>query len=101
MEAVAAPAPGSVTTAKPIDEPWHARALVFVLIYRKRHGAGPTWSELYDYMGWRRRRSCNNSFKMRKLAKRGLTWTDEPRSLDVSEEGRAALKAWERQKAAS
>lgn len=83
----------TVIAAKPIDEAWMVRALVFVIRHRRDHDEGPTWAELRRHMRWRANfKSWRN---MQKLQRRGLTWKDDvPRSLDVNDAGVAALAAW-------
>jgi hypothetical protein len=76
---------------KPIDEKWMMRALIFVASYRRKNKIGPTWAELCDHMKWRRR-SCGTWFRVQRLAKRGLIFTDEARSLDVSKQGRELMR---------
>lgn len=84
-------------TAKPIDEAWMVRALVFVIRHRRDHGEGPTWAELRRHMRWRA--NYKSWRRMQKLSRRGLIWLDDvPRSLDVSDAGVAALAAWHARK---
>jgi hypothetical protein len=85
--------PDAPMPEKQVDEAWQARAMQFVVRHRKKHGVGPTWNELWTYMGWHRKR-CGPAIKMQKLRKRGLVYDETPRSLDVTEAGRNALRAW-------
>jgi hypothetical protein len=83
------------STAKPIDEPWMVRALVFVIRYRRDHDEGPTWDELWRHMRWQRK--FGSWYRMQKLSRRGLVWEDGvSRSLDVSDAGKAGLSDWHR-----
>jgi hypothetical protein len=77
----------------PIDERWMFRALLFIKRYVERHGGeGPLWSEIAAHMLWSPS-SCSGYYRMRKLAKRGVTWDeDTARSTRLSPEGVAHLE---------
>ncbi len=61
------------------------KALVFVELYRRRHGYGPTWGELGKVMGWFKYQERNE--KIRALRVHGLRWrSGVERSLEVRPE---------------
>jgi hypothetical protein len=70
------------TPAEPTREA--KRALVFVALFRRKHGYGPTWRELGEAIGWTRREQRNRQIPQ--LYAYGLRWRrGVTRSLDVPE----------------
>jgi hypothetical protein len=68
------------------------RALIFVALFRRKHGQGPTWRELRQAMGWEH---AEGDARIRALYADGLRWRrGVERSLDVRPEAlRRAIAA--------
>lgn len=68
--------------ARGVDLPFETRrALVFVELYRRRFGVGPSWAELGHHMGWPK---SETNARVRALRAAGLRWRrDEAGSLRV------------------
>jgi hypothetical protein len=90
---------GELDDLKPIDETWMFRALVFIARFPRNHdGVGPLWTEVAEYMNWRPH-SFKTQYRMGKLQRRGVAWSDDvPRSTHLTEEGLAHLRTARRRK---
>ena len=71
------------------------KALLYVELYRRRHGHGPTWRELRVALGWTQENGVGYreaSERIRALHADGLRWRRrEERSLNVAPKALEAL----------
>ncbi len=61
----------SVRTPLPEPDREAKRTLVYVALYRRKHGVGPTWRELGEAMGWPR---GETPARIRAFYPYGLRW---------------------------
>jgi hypothetical protein len=85
----AVPLPGAIVTRDA------RKALLYVELYRRRHGHGPTWRELRVALGWTQENGVGYreaSARIRALHAYGLRWRSRvERSLNVEPRALEAL----------